>query len=148
MDRVTLRIRALALQVSGWALGSMFFVALAGCSINVSEVTLSEEATSLGLYAEDRNPKRVFAVTDKQVTLHVRFDYNVVASTQNFLVTWTEPNGQAYVGGPVRTVFGSNTSLIVSMKLAGTRAAKKPGIWRVTVRHDDQLMVTEEFEIR
>lgn len=123
-------------------------VAVAGCAVSVKRVTISEDAHALGAYSESREPKRVFSRTDKKVTLHVEFDYNVVASTQRFRVVWTEPSGQAYVGGPVTTVFGSNTSLIVSLKLADTSAAERPGHWSVSVFLEDELIVRQRFEIR
>ena len=121
---------------------------IAGCAVSVKRATISEDAHALGSYAENREPKRVFSPDDEKVTLHVEFGYNVVASTQKFRIVWTEPSGQAYVGGPVTTVFGSNTSLIVSLKVAGTSAAERLGHWSVSVFKEDELIVRQRFEIR
>ena len=133
--------------------GLAFFLLLSGCAATVDDMrvdyaVLSERATSYGFFANDKNPKTVFDHTEEQVTLRVRFNFNLVASTQRFRTVWVEPNGQTYVAGPVSTVFGSNRDLIVSLKLGGTSAANKPGLWTVRVFHNDSRIVEETFEVR
>ncbi|NKC12877.1 MAG: hypothetical protein GKR94_11960 [Gammaproteobacteria bacterium] len=121
---------------------------LAGCSINVADSTLSESAESYWLYTNNKNPKTLFSVDDEQVTLHVEFDYNLVASTQIFRANWIQPDGTPYVSGGVKTVFGNNSDLIVSLKVAGTTATSKPGTWRVQLFHEDRLLVERSFELQ
>lgn len=130
-----------------------FCLFLSGCAVTVDDMrvdyaVLSEGATSYGIFANDKNPKSIFDRAEEQVTLRVRFNYNLVASTQRFRTVWTEPNGQTYVAGPVSTVFGSNRDIIVSLKLAGTSAADKPGRWTVRVFHGEAQIVEESFEVR
>lgn len=119
-----------------------------GCSISVADSTLSPMATSYWLFAESKDARTVFTPEDEFVTLHVRLDFNVVASTQTFRTEWIEPSGEPYVGGGVRTVFGSNRDVIVSLELAGSSAAQKFGVWRVRLYHGERTLVDRSFEIR
>lgn len=121
---------------------------LGACSVTVSDSTLAEDATSHWLYASDKKPKTVFSTEDEKVTLHVEFDYNLVANTQIFRANWIQPDGTPYVSGGVKTAWGSNQNLIVSMKIAGTTAAAKPGTWRVQLFLGDRQLVERSFELR
>lgn len=123
-------------------------VASAGCAVKVEEAVISKGATSYWLFTEDKQPTTVFSVDDEQVTLHVKFAYNIVANTQTFRVTWFEPSGKPYVAGGVKTVYGSNDSLIVNLKIAGTTAALKPGRWRVKMHRGAEELVNREFTLQ
>ena len=116
--------------------------------MTVEETVISKGATSYWLFTEDKQPSTVFSVDDEQVTLHVKFAYNIVANTQTFRVTWFEPSGKPYVAGGVKTVYGSNDSLIVNLKIAGTTAALKPGRWRVKMHRGAEELVNREFTLQ
>lgn len=120
---------------------------LSGCSVAVSDSALRKGATSYWLYTDEQERQSVFSTTDEKVTLHVKFNYNFVVSTQLFRVTWYEPSGQPYVAGGVKTIYGSNDTLIVNLKIAGTTAAQKPGRWRVQLHHGADELVNREFEL-
>ncbi|MBT6276167.1 MAG: hypothetical protein HOI95_18785 [Chromatiales bacterium] len=124
------------------------FALLTSCAVIVEDSGLSEDAKSYLFYAQESNPKTVFSTTDEKVTLHVRFEYNVVASSQRFRATWYEPSGQAYVAGAVGTIFGSNRDLIVSLKMADSPAARKPGRWRVDLYYKGEIIVEHAFEVK
>jgi hypothetical protein len=120
---------------------------LAACSVVVSESALSKGATSYLLWTDEQEHQTVFSTSAPQVTLHVKFNYNVIVSTQLFRATWYEPNGKAYVAGGVKTVYGSNDTLIVNLKIAGTTAEQKPGRWRVKLHYGAEELVNREFEL-
>lgn len=122
-------------------------ILLTGCSVAVSDSALSKGATSYWLYTDEQKHQSVFSTTDEKVTLHVKFSYNFVVSTQLFRVTWYEPSGQPYVAGGVTTIYGRNDALIVNLKIAGTTAAQKPGRWRVKLHHGADELVNREFEL-
>ena len=126
---------------------ALLALALGGCSIQVSDSVLSKGATAYWVWTEDQPKQTNFLTTDKQVTLHIKFSYNVIASTQVFRVTWFEPSGKPYIAGGVRTIYGSNDSLIVSLKIDGTTASQKPGQWRVKVHYGAEQLVDREFTI-
>jgi hypothetical protein len=120
---------------------------LGACSVVVSDSALSKGATSYWLWTDTEAQQSVFATTTPQVTLHVKFNYNVIVSTQLFRATWYAPGGQPYVGGGVKTIYGSNDTLIVNLKIAGTTAEQKPGRWRVKLHYGAEELVNREFEL-
>jgi hypothetical protein len=131
----------------GYASVLLMTLWIGGCSVQVADSVLSKGARSYWIWSEDQPRQNVFSVADEQVTLHVKFSYNVVASTQIFRVTWFEPSGKPYVAGGVRTIFGNNDSLIVSLKIAGTTAQQKPGRWRVKVHYGAEQIVSRRFDL-
>jgi hypothetical protein len=134
-------------QLSAALVAGIALIAASGCSVTVADSVISKGATSYWVFTEDNPPTTVFSVSDEQVTLHVKFAYNIIANTQVFRVTWYDPTGKPYVAGGIKTVFGSNDSLIVNLKIAGTTAAQKPGLWRVKLHHGREELLSREFTL-
>ena len=120
---------------------------LSACSVVVSDSALSKGATSYLFWTDEQDHQTVFPTSVPQVTLHVKFTYNVVVSTQLFRATWYEPSGKPYVAGGVKSIYGSNDTLIVNLKIAGTTAEQKPGRWRVKLHYGAEELVNREFEL-
>ena len=124
---------------------------LAGCSpgeVTVQETTIApDEATYFFLVDEDEQERGEYTIEDEQVTLSVRFNYNLVATYYLYDVHWIAPAGHVYLRGRIRTEFGTNRELTTSMRIRGDTPSRMPGDWRVELYLDGRLLTTREFRI-
>ena len=131
--------------------GLVLAFALGGCSkeaVSVSESTIApDEATYFFLSSDDDQERSVFSTEDRQVTLSVRFSYNLVATYFLYHVNWIAPAGHVYLKGQIRTEYGTHRELTTVMPVKGEAPEQMPGRWRVELYLSGRLLTTREFDI-
>ncbi len=117
------------------------FLLLAGCgteAIIVADGALVNKVDYQWIISDRSEARTVFYPDDEQVTLSVRFKYNLRATYEWYRVEWIDPQGKPYKVVSTRTEFGSHRDLQASIKIRGKIAAKLPGLWRVRLFHLDE----------
>ncbi|MDX1431617.1 MAG: hypothetical protein R3286_04135 [Gammaproteobacteria bacterium] len=121
----------------------------AGCTeIRVVEDELSDDATYVVFGSVPDNPRTLFYTDDEQVTLSVLFDSNLVGYHKLFMVEWLFPDGRVYMRRPAKTKFGSHEVLITAMRIRDEPPSRRPGLWRVRLSLEGELLLERDFEIR
>ena len=118
------------------------------CGTTVREARLSDDASYV--FVRGISPtaeKSIFRPSDEKVTLSVEFANNFAGGQRTFTARWVGPDGNVFREDPVKTKWGSNEDLVATLAIAQNLPSKMPGLWSVTLLHEDEVLVTRKFEI-
>lgn len=129
--------------------GALLGLLAGGCAdVVVVEHHLSEHVTAVALESAPDSSRRIYSASDEQVTLTAFLDAGSGSGARRFLVEWLLPDGRVYIRRPVRPERPGGEAVVTSMAIRGEPPSRRPGLWRVRLILEGEMLVESEFEIR